>query len=743
VRPLLRLALREWPLGAAFLAAVSLLLLPRFARNEALRAEKEGQRIAELRREAESGPPERAEAALRGFIAERSESPYLGEAQFLLAQTVVRRARTGAFPGAPTLGQAWAALGKARAQGYDAPRIFALQEEIALMLRERGLAQEAVKRYDELVQTTQAPRLRLELARALALLASQEPSRRLKLLGEAGDQVALYVRAVPPEEKLEGYLTEAQIQWRLGEYAGMLTILGRELENYSRPEDRGRLQLERGKALTRLGRTSEALLALGEAEKLLADPRRRDQALVFLAELYLHSPRPEDCLGPCERLIKSNSAYAPVAHLMLGLYGLQAGGRGDDPLFQIRQGLSGIARPSLLEEAGFEFGTYYESLRTEWEKESDPARLLQYASLLDQIHRIFPGKAGYLEEQARIRIRAGDAGGAADRLLAASEVVPEARDRDRLVKEAAEVCSRAGLDGRAARLYRQYFDLAPKGNEEGLFRQGESLIRAGCYAGPGPSGADALGVLSEFLARARGGDPLVPRAILYRGRMLEELGKREDAVAEYDRILRATDLAVEPRSPVWAEALLGRGRSELELAFTLDPKGEEDRRRRLEDDGRRTLREYVERYGSLESFRGGIVEAEFRLARQAMHSRQWAQAFRSLEEVERRGEANSDLVLQARFLKGDALLSQGEWVGAAAAYQDAYRRYLDRDERVWGLIGRARALARMGQKDQARRDYENSVALYLDHRSALDGAFAGHGKEWWGAALETLRRELK
>jgi tetratricopeptide (TPR) repeat protein len=725
---------------AAFLAAVSLLGLPRFARNEALRAEREGQRMAELRREAESGAPERAESDLRAFLAQRSESPYLGEAHYLLGQTVVRRARSGAFPGAPALGQAWAALGKARALGYDAPRTFALQEEIALMLRERGLAHEAVERYDELVRTTGAPRLRLELARALALLASQEPSHRRELKGEADHQVAEYIRVVPPQEKLEGYLTKAQILWRVGQYEEMLPILGRELETYSRPEDRGRLQLERGKAFSRLGRTAEALAALGEAEKLLADPRRRDQALVFQADLYLHSPRPEDCLGPCERLIKSNSAYTPVAYLILGLYGLQAGGRGDDPLGQLRQGLSGIARPSLLEEAGFEFGTYYDALRSEWEKESDPARLVQFASLLEEIHRIFPGTASYLVDQARVRLRAGDAAGAADRLLAASGIASDARDRDRLVKEAAEAFSRAGLPGRAAGLYRRYFDLKPKGNEEGLFRQGESLMRAGCYTGPGP---DALGVLSEFLARAGAGDPLVPRAMLYRGRMLEELGRRDDAMAEYDRILRATDLAVDPGSPEWSEALLGRGRAELELALTLDPKAEEDRRRKLEGDGRRALREYVERYGSQESFRGGVVEAEFGLARSAMHARQWAQALRSLEEVERRGPPDSEIVLQARFLKGDALYSQGDWVGAAAAYQDAYRKYLDRDLRVWGLIGRARAFARMGQKAEARRDYENSVALYEDRRSTLDRSFAGHGKEWWGAALEALRKELK
>ena len=58
-----------------------------------------------------------------------------------------------------------------------------------------------------------------------------------------------------------------------------------------------------------------------------------------------------------------------------------------------------------------------------------------------------------------------------------------------------------------------------------------------------------------------------------------------------------------------------------------------------------------------------------------------------------------------RGFRADILLAQARWEEAVEAYSESYRADLTSNDRLWGLIGRARAYLRLGRKDEARRDY--------------------------------------
>jgi tetratricopeptide (TPR) repeat protein len=225
--------------------------------------------------------------------------------------------------------------------------------------------------------------------------------------------------------------------------------------------------------------------------------------------------------------------------------------------------------------------------------------------------------------------------------------------------------------------------------------------------------------------------------------MFAELGLREDAVEEFGRILSGTEgLAIDPTAPEWADALLGRGRALLELVLLLPPEAPALRRRKLAAQGRSDLREYLERYSERFDHRAGSAEASSLLARSAILDRDWPAAMEALGRIDSLTEPGSEQRQQARFLRGDALFAQGQWDQAVEAYSAAYRTDLSSDDRLWGLIGRARAYVRLGRRDEARRDFENGRAIYDGRKDAFDRSLAGKGKDVWGPALEALEKEL-
>lgn len=724
----LRTVLREWPMIGALAALLSLAFLPRFLSTDALVAQHEAEEFDALRRLADTGPHDPAAAALRDFLHRRPGSAFAGEARYLLARLAVLRSRRGDFPGLEALDEAWTSARLARETGFDAARTFDLQREIAALLSERDLSREAVERYTELVHGSNEPADGLGLARALARRATREPAVGQAFLDEASARVSDFLARVPAERRIEGFLTQSDLYYRLGRHEEMLRVLERALAEAVRPEDRGLLQLEIGKALLRLSRPGEArnleaFTALEDALELLPD-ECRDEALLLQALLHAREGRSR-ALELCSQLIQGSSRLAPLAQLVVGLQQLREGR--EEALESLRLGLVDVRRPRLFDDHGFDVADLLRSLRRAWEPERDPARLERFAGLLAEIRRLYPSTVEHRLDHAALLRRAGRCSAAADEYEAAAPLLPDAQ-RDHALREAAESCFEGRLYLRAAVLYRAFHDLRPGPNAEGLFQEGESLRRAGRYGG-------ALSALQEYIAAAPRGDRRAHAARLSRARMLVELGRREDAAAEYRAVLRA-DEGIQPLDPEWADALLGLGRTLLDLAG--ESSAPEKRLPALAE-GRRALEELLERYRS-----PGAVEAAALLARAEIAERRWDRALERLETLASLADLvpGSDDVRRGGFLRGDVLSALGRWEEAARAYGEAYRRSIDHDERLWGLIGRARAELRLGRPAEARRHYETAAGLHEEGRDRYDRSLDGRGRAWWTGELAELAGEL-
>ncbi len=719
----LKRLLREWPLALAAAGLASLFYVPRFARSESLAAGREAHEIAELRRVVSAGLDD-SEDRVRSFLIHHPEGPYVPEAQFLAGLAVSIRARTGVFPGLPALTRAWLSLNAAQHGGFDAAAVEGVYRELAALLLERGHLKEGIERLSELQRRVRDPELSLELARALARRGFLEAEHRQALLDEAASHISEYVREAAPEKRLRGFLTQARISWDLGRYEEMLPLLVRELADHPRPADRGLLQLERGRALARLGKYAEALAALDDAERLLTDPGPHAVALLFQAELFARAGNPETT-ELCRRIMGGPSPYGPLAHLILGLHELEF--RPEEALATLLVGLGEVRRPRIVDEAGFDTDWFHATLKRSWDAETEASRLVRFAALLPDLQRLYPAKVPYVLDEARLWERAGRFDTAADRFLAAAERM-EGAMREQAVWEAARACRRGGLQLRAAEIYRRWYDLRPEANARGLFEQGDCLHRAGRFD-------EALRIMEEYLLKTAGRSPEAGAAALARGSIFEGLGRREEALLEVERILRARDLVSDPGRPEWAAALLKKGELLLDLG-------------RLRE-ARTALEEYLERYG--EAPGPGPVRAADLLIRGAQKESLWKEGLQALARfaaavgrlVPAEQAAFEDRLRETRFLEGDFRFNLGDFEGAVRAYGEAYRRHIASDERIWGLLGRGRSLARLGRLEEARRDYANGRALFEERREALGASLGGRGRDYWPAALDLLAKEVR
>jgi tetratricopeptide (TPR) repeat protein len=665
-------ALRAWPLLVAAAGVVSLFLIPRFARSEA-------REVAGLRRQVESGESELIEDRLREFLVRHPKSPHAVEVQGLIARAILQRARD-----ISDFDRAWeAGTGEIR-------------REIARMLSERGFDREAVNRTTELIRQGGEPEILLDLARALA---------RLERFDEAAARVSEYLRTASPDRRLRGFLTQARIFWNARRYEEMLPLLVEETRSAA---DKALLQMERGKAFARLGRKAEALAALDEAEELAGDPQTRAMAQLFQAELFARAGARE-CVEACGRVSASSPALAPLASLILGLYELES--RTGKPVETLRTALMEIRRPLLFDETGFDFAGLYASIRKAGEQETDGGRLAGFSDLLREIERLFPRAPGYAIDHARLLLRAGRPGEAADRFLAA-----EGPEREDALLAAADGCAAGGLPVRAAALYRQRYELRPEANVASLYLQGQILKQAGRIG-------EALEVFKEYLSRAGPAAPHAASALLARGDMLAQIDRHEEAISEFDR---ARDMAADPRREEWAQALLGRGRALIEIGRA--------------GDGRVALEEHLERYGA-------TVDAVYSLVRAAIREGEWRAGLDRLAELSRITGADravhEDLLREAMFLEGDFHCALGDYPAAIRAYGKAYREHVFSHDRLWGLIGRARALARLDRKQEARRDFEHGRTIFEENLPVYEASLAGRGKEYWTIELDALAKEVR
>jgi len=712
---------REWPWGIAIVAILSLFFIPRVVHFGSFVPTGQRQELDALRREVEAGDAAQAEARLVSFLSRNSRSPLRIEANLLLARATLARGRAGQYPGSEGLTRAWSILMKAPA---DLEHL-ALRREAASQMEEYGLVREAIVRFGILFGDRRDPEIALDLARALVKRGILEPELRQALLDEAATRVSDALRIATAGLRVQAIRMQARILREAGRDEELEALLAVELAETKAPADRGLLQLERGRIFARRNRNMEALACFDEAERLIVDPLQRGMAQVYQAELFIRAENVEG-VEFCKRVQFSDSPAAPFARIVLGAAGLKS--RTADSLEALQDGWSRIRRPRVIDDAGFDPGGVMSALRGAAEKESDPDRLIRFAGVFGEVGRLRPLSTRIGFEQAALLLRAHRYEEAAERFLATGNIEraePEAKEKGFLA--AADACAEGGLYRRAATLYRGYYELRTAANTAGLFFRASSLKKAGDLPG-------AIAGFDEYVSRAGASGTLTGTALVEKAALQAAGGAWDAALATYDRVLKARDVATSPLKDDWALALLGRGRALLNLSRPAE--------------ARKVLEEYLERYAEGPVPSAASLDAAWLLVRVAIEERQWKAGLERLRLLEgfasRLTDADrvpyKDLLQDARFTAGDLLFNLGDFAAAAFAYQEAARRTGAPEDRLWGLIGRARSLARLEKIDEARREYASARALLDETRSSPPGS---RSREYWEIAMEELSREVR
>lgn len=698
---------------------LSLLLLPKVTRFDSNSSVPGRGDLDAIRRDLESGDAAAAENRLISFLATHAAGPTLDEARILLARATLAQAQAGVFPGLRSMNRAWDLLTQAP-RSADTRRLL---REDASLLAEFGLVREGVGRFGELYAESPEPDLALEYAAALMKQAALEPEIRHAHLDAAAAKISDFLRLAPPGQRARGIAAQAALYRESRRAEEALQNLASELAETRDPASRGLLILERGLTFDHLGRNMEAMASFDDAEKLLADPLLRGAAQVHQAVLYARESNPE-CLEVSSRIIAAGSPAAPLARLVVGVHEL--GKRSDSALDALRGGFSQIRRPRLAGDARFDLGWVIGALRAAADRETDSGRLGRFAAVYAEIGRLRPLSVGAGFDHAAILLRAGRFLEAADRFLAAGEserAMPE--DRERAVLAAADACAEGRLHRRAASLYREYYELRPASHAAALFHRAGSLRNAG-------DAAAAQEAFEEYVSKAGPSGTFTGAALLEKAALQMADRRDTDALGTYDRILKAREVATSPARDDWASALLGRCRALLRLSRTAD--------------ARKSLGEYLERYAEGPSPAPQSLEAARLLIDAAIAEGEWKAGLARLRDLdllaarmpERDRAPYAERLKEARFLEGELQLSLEDNAAAFQTFGEAGRRSSSPEDRLWGLVGRARALARLERKEEARRDYS-------DARTILDSGtgMAGLARDYWKIALDSLAREVK
>lgn len=672
-------------------------------------------RVEQARRD-----PARLEADLERFLSRFPSSSIRPEAELLLVRTILRRAQAGEDPGAKAFDGAWGTLSALP----PSPERTALGRQTALYMAEYGRVSSGVDVFRKLYDENREGDLALDLVPALVRLAALEPDRRPALLDEASTRISEFLKAAPSRLETRGRVCQAWIYRAAGRDEELVRRLAAEIEGAGAAEDRGVLHLERGRALARLGknRQPEALACLDEAEKLISDPWLRGLALIHEAELFACAGNPE-CVEVCRRLVSSESPAAPLALLVEGAFELRSSPA--QALDRLGRGLALIRRPRLIDPNEFDFASIYAALGTALERLAGPEDLGKAAALLGEVCRLEPRFTRARFDRAGLLLRAGRVEEAADQFLAAATsegARPE--DRDRGIQSAADAWGQAGLHLRAAALYRKFYEIRPAEHGPALFQQAICLRKAGDTEG-------AIRVFEECLAVGGPKASFAGPALLEKAEVLMSSGRLEEALATYERVLKAREVATSPVREDWAQALLGRGRALLRLGRP--------------GEAGKALREFHERYGEGPTPAPASIAAARLLVSVAIEEKAWKAglaALRALEEISRRVAAPERAPYQgalreAKLLEGDLQYRLEDYASAAQAYGEAAGAAADPEDRLWGLIGRARSLLRQGQREEAKGDCTAARAI-LEEKS-----WTGPGRGYWETALGALLREIR
>jgi len=560
-----------------------------------------------------------------------------------------------------------------------------LRRETAVLMSEYGLYQEAVARLRELAD----PDLALDLVPALTRLAAADPSIRHDLLDLASTRISDYLRVATPDRRVAGLLAQARLYREEKRDEDLVALLTKELAEARSATDRGLLHLERGRAFARLGQNMMAMSSFDEAGLLLTDPFLKGLAVVHQAQLYAAAGNPE-CLNTCARLIAGESPAAPLAQLVAGTFELKT--RPGVALDALKSGFARIRRPGLIDEHAFGFSRVYDALLAAGDANPD-----RVASILGEVARLRPVSNRVALDHAGMLLRARRYEEAADRFAA-----------EGALRQAADACAEGGLHLRAAALY---------GRTGDLYRRAVSLRKAGDAAG-------AIQAYEAYVAQAGPSGSSTGLALVEKA----ELQRPEEALATLDRVLKAREVATNPERDDWARALLGQGRALVRLSRPAE--------------AGKLLREFLERYPESPA----AIEAAWLRVGVAVEERTWKDALVRLGELEtiaeRIPEADrapyAEMLREARFVKGDVQFNLDDFAAAERAYVDAVRRETGSEERLWSLIGRARSLARLERKDEARRHYASARAILEEQKAP-----SGRGREYWEIALDALEKEVR
>ncbi len=753
---------REWRVGLASLALLSLVPLGIRLASGASGPGPDDRDIAEIRRLLENREFPQAEGELQSFLAKHRASPYVPEVEYLLAVAKLEVAKQKPAPTASEIDAVWRQFLQASSV-YDRKPCEDGMIETANFARDHGFLAEAGEKYRTL--TGRRPEVTLDMALSLALQALAQPIEAPHLLADADRRIDDFLREARGDARAKAILVRLTVYWRHLRYEAMEAIASQAMTEFSESGWKPRFQLERGKARLRLGMTSEALSDLETVRRQAQDPSVRQDSSYFEAEGRLAGADPRGV--PLVRgLMRSESPLAPLAMLVYGRYQLEV--REEDPLAVLKKALESIPLVRSYDAYAPDFDGLYRRLRRDAEAETDAERVKAAAALFEEYLRLYPDRVPIYFEiadlEARAATRMADPGRAAEFLIQAAKIYERITTHPRAPRDgkiradwnAANAYRDARRFPQAARHYRAHYEADQGANLESLYRQGLALSEAGLLEGQPGHDPGALEVFSEYLAAAGPGGERAADVVVHRGRILMDLGRYAEAIAELDPLLRKPEYGLDPRKPRWAEALLLKGLSHLEVALRMAARPDtEEARRRAMGEGRRAFHEYLERYaegvepparppaGALAAFHG--------LAQAALDERAWAEATRLLERMtdlstllppaER--DAQAARIRQAQFLLADLYLTQRRYDDALRAYEAAFRKYSSGDDRLGALLGRARALLRLGRKEDASRALENARQMYTENRESLDKSLDGHGGRFWPGKLLEVEQEIK
>lgn len=747
---------REWRVIVAILAVASLGLLFFVYPTSARQKEKERSTIEEARRLIGLHEYSRAERVLREFLEDRPDSPHRPQAEYLLGRARLGGLSQRAEPGGAEFESVGRQFRTAIHRGHESRPCEDGMIETANLARDRGSFKEASDLYRELIEVYNRREVTLDFATCLGLQAVAQPDNSQSLLREADQRISDYLLDATGPERDRALLVRAQIEWRHRRYDAMLKTAAETHE----PEHEPHFSLVRGKALSRLGRANEAVDELNFARTHANDPDVGREAAYFEAELRL---RNLDAGGvPIARdLIDTQSKFEALCHILLGRYELEV--RQEDPYALLVRGLSGIPNVRDVESYDPDLEGLYARVRTHAGAEESPERIESVSEVLEQYMRLYPNRLEYAFDAADLRTRAGAKltdRARGRRLLLSAAGIYERITKHPLVPRgellrahlgAATAYRGAGRPGLAAPHFRTHYEGDPRENSESLYLQGLSLLEAGIYETRYLHEPDALGVFGEYLKNVGPRGAQTPDVVIHRARIQMSLGRHADALDTLQPMLREAQYGIDPTHPKWGEALLLTGEAWYEIAIRgKDP----DLRRRALMEARRRLNEYLDRYadglGEDEKPPAGALDACFTIARAAIEDLAWSDASAALERMVSLStrippagrEAQAVRLRQAYFLLGDLYMNQGRAEDALAAYDLAFRKFSGTDERIGAMLGRARALLRMGREADAKQALTDARLVYESNRESFDASFDGRGAEYWPGKFREIEREL-